>query len=176
MENARQSQLEVAQRKAKESKKEVDELRISSDNIRKQADDLSNMFTSTLTSTGMKKATTRASAPSFSEPRSFRKPATSPKRNAAKPAPNVPAPDIPVPTTKAQRLREARREAERASMTKGEDEDEEPALAGLYLKKKEWTTMGPRPKDPSLVQRVDRQRDLGEVRMDEERRTDGVER
>ena len=41
------------------------------------------------------------------------------------------------------------------------DDDFNSFNESTYLKKMDWSFMGPRPADPSTIQRVDRQRDIG---------------
>jgi len=184
IEKAHKARVQKAEKKLRESQNEVKELKKSSNEIRQQSKEFSDMFASnvappTNTTTPFSKDEETASV--------TRKKTKSPKRNKSPvrkkesdkdvKSASREQPDFAVAKTKAQRLREAKREAERASRRNDDEENDGPALAGLPTEKKAWSTMGPRPKDPSTIQRVDRQRKLGtEVRAVSPRKSKDFER
>ncbi|GMH84733.1 hypothetical protein TrST_g13224 [Triparma strigata] len=90
-------------------------------------------------------------------------PRRSPKRSFS-PSKYSPPPPLkqPIAHTRATQLRMAKREAEKKAWENGEIDSEDEDYEGGFSEKKEMhRTFGARPKDPSTVQRVDRQRVAG---------------
>ena len=162
VERGRRAELEEKVKELKEKQREVAEMRKSGEEVMRQAEELKSLVAG-----GKERKKTLAKAPSFMDkkadagakgppgPKKADSPRRkSPKRSSSPRKESAPPPSIPVPTTRAAQLREARREAEKAAQGEAE-------LAGSSDPKKPWTFMGPRPKDPASVQRVDRQRGAG---------------
>lgn len=165
----RQQKITSAERRIKQNSKELLEMKKEAEKYKREAEGLKTMIGGAMKTTKTTKTTTTTTTPtsaatSFDADRFSKKGSRS-----ARPKPAPSAPGVEIPTTRAAKLREAKRQAEKDRMNATGDSDNGNSLdddfnsfnESTYLKKMDWSFMGPRPADPSTIQRVDRQRDIG---------------